>query len=398
MKKYYLIFLFLLMTGLLCNNNLAQSKSIVMNEVYSRGTTTDPDWIELYNPTSADIDISNYKIYDSGAKGGTKDKKGFPSGTVIPAKGYYVVTTDGSEATDFGLSSSGEEVWLEDETGTVIDTVIFPALSTDQSYARVPDGEAWQVSTTITKGTSNGGSTDVQNSKIVMNEVYSRGTSTDPDWIELYNPTSADVDISSYKIYDSGAKGGTKDKKGFPSSTVIPAKGYYVITTDGSEATDFGLSSSGEEVWLEDETGTVIDTVIFPALSTDQSYARIPDGETWQATTFITKGLSNGTGTYVEKSSELASDYRLQQNYPNPFNPSTTITFSIPKTSQVNIEIFNVLGERIGKIVNARLSVGSYSVVWNAVMQNSGVYFYSIVAQSDNGEKFTQVKKMLFLK
>ncbi len=114
-----------------------------MNEVYSRGTTSDPDWIELYNTTSNPVDISGYKIYDSGGQSGGKTKKAIPSGTTIAAHGFYVVVTDDGAADAFGLSSSGETVWLENALGSVIDTVTFAAMATNQSYGRTPDGASY---------------------------------------------------------------------------------------------------------------------------------------------------------------------------------------------------------------------------------------------------------------
>ncbi|HRZ22305.1 MAG TPA: hypothetical protein P5184_11590, partial [Bacteroidales bacterium] len=56
----------------------------------------------------------------------------------------------------FGLSSGGDEVWLENAEGTVIDYVAIPAMETTQSYGRLPDGtDNWQLLNTITKGTAN---------------------------------------------------------------------------------------------------------------------------------------------------------------------------------------------------------------------------------------------------
>lgn len=128
----------------------------VINEVYSRGVPTDMDWVELYNPTSTPVDLSGYLIYDSGGQSGVKAKKAFPSGAVLPANGYYVIVTDGPEASDFGLSSAGEQIWLEDNAGQVVDTVTFLAMDVTQTYSRVPDGAAnWQLSNTITRGGSN---------------------------------------------------------------------------------------------------------------------------------------------------------------------------------------------------------------------------------------------------
>ena len=128
----------------------------VINEVYSRGVPTNLDWVELYNPTATPVDISKYRIYDSGGQSGVKEKNAFPTGTVIPGGGYYVIVTDGTEASDFGLSSAGEQIWLEDETGKVVDTVTFLAMDVTQTYGRLPDGGTnWQLLNTITRGSSN---------------------------------------------------------------------------------------------------------------------------------------------------------------------------------------------------------------------------------------------------
>lgn len=131
---------------------------IKMNEIYSRGTTTDPDWIEIYNESEIEVDISGYKIYDSGGQTGVKPKLEIPAGTKIKSKGFYVIVTDIPTTTNpagFGLSSAGEEVWLEDKNGSVIDNVTFLAMDVTQSYSRIPDGGAWALTNTITKGASN---------------------------------------------------------------------------------------------------------------------------------------------------------------------------------------------------------------------------------------------------
>jgi hypothetical protein len=134
----------------------------------------------------------------------------------------------------------------------------------------------------------------VEPTVIKINEIYSRGTTTDPDWIEIYNASSFPVNITGYKIYDVGGQSGTKAKKEFPAGTIIPAKGYYVIVTDGTGTSDFGLSSAGEEVWLEDAAGKVIDDVTFPAMDVTQTYSRIPDGGTvWTLTSNMTRGAAN---------------------------------------------------------------------------------------------------------
>ena len=142
MKKICLLFITVL-AMLFTANVFAQTSAIKMNEIYSIGVTDAPDWIELYNSSTTAVDISAYKIYDSGGQGGTKPKMTFPANTVIPARGYYVIVTDISTSVNpagFGLSSSGEKVWLDDATGAIADSITFPAMVATQTYKRIPVG------------------------------------------------------------------------------------------------------------------------------------------------------------------------------------------------------------------------------------------------------------------
>jgi predicted extracellular nuclease len=268
--------------------------TVKINEIYSRGTVGNEDWIEIYNPSNAAIDIGGYKIYDSGGQSGSKPKKEIPLGTSISANSFFVITVDDTTSSGFGLSSNGEEVWLEDATGNLIDDITFPALGVDTSYGRNPNGsDNWQKLSPPTKGISNG-SGGVATLPLVMNEIYSRGTVDDPDWIEIYNPNSVQVDLTGYKIYDSGGQSGSKPKMEFPSGTIIAANSFFVIITADGSAADFGLSSGGEEVWLENSSGTVIDDVTFLAMDVTQSYGRYPDGSAnLQLLSVITKGAPN---------------------------------------------------------------------------------------------------------
>jgi len=87
----------------------------------------------------------------------------------------------------------------------------------------------------------------------------------------------------------------------------------------------------------------------------------------------------NYTPTGVEKdNNSLPSDYYLAQNYPNPFNPSTTISFSIPKTGNVSLKVFDMLGREVADLVNENMAAGNYKVNFNAQNLASGVYLYSL--------------------
>jgi len=83
----------------------------------------------------------------------------------------------------------------------------------------------------------------------------------------------------------------------------------------------------------------------------------------------------------------------LHQNYPNPFNASTTIKFEVTEITNVEIQVYDVLGRRITTLVNEVKEPGTYSVKWDAGIGSSGVYLYRLVT-----EKHTQVRKMLLVK
>jgi hypothetical protein len=83
----------------------------------------------------------------------------------------------------------------------------------------------------------------------------------------------------------------------------------------------------------------------------------------------------------------------LYQNYPNPFNPTTTIEFDLPKTSEVTLKVFNILGEEVATLLSASLLSGSHSVEWDASNLASGVYLYRLQAGD-----FIDTRKMVLMK
>lgn len=89
----------------------------------------------------------------------------------------------------------------------------------------------------------------------------------------------------------------------------------------------------------------------------------------------------------------IPKNYLLEQNYPNPFNPTTNINYSIPKSGNVTIKIYNTLGALVNTLVNEHHSAGNYNVNFDAGGLSSGIYYYTITA----GE-FTDTKKMVLIK
>jgi hypothetical protein len=95
----------------------------------------------------------------------------------------------------------------------------------------------------------------------------------------------------------------------------------------------------------------------------------------------------------VRTVNSLPQDYNLMQNYPNPFNPTTTIEFSLPKQSTVDLKVFNALGQEVATLAHGTFQAGLHSVDFKAQNLASGIYFYRLTA----GE-FSSVKKMMMLK
>ena len=114
----------------------------------------------------------------------------------------------------------------------------------------------------------------------------------------------------------------------------------------------------------------------------------------WAVTSTGNVYFSNGVLSGVNiLSSENPQHYLLSQNFPNPFNPVTNINFSIPKTSNVRLAVYDVNGRELEILINQNLSAGTYNADWDASKYSSGMYFYKITA----GE-YSQTKKMSLIK
>lgn len=94
---------------------------------------------------------------------------------------------------------------------------------------------------------------------------------------------------------------------------------------------------------------------------------------------------------------KIIFDYQLMQNYPNPFNPSTVIQFRVPKKVNVQLTIYNILGQKVKTLVNRKYYPGSYSAVWDATDEvglgvSAGLYLYRLQAGD-----YVETKKMILL-
>ncbi|MBX7045162.1 MAG: T9SS type A sorting domain-containing protein [Ignavibacteria bacterium] len=94
----------------------------------------------------------------------------------------------------------------------------------------------------------------------------------------------------------------------------------------------------------------------------------------------------------------VPTKYDMSQNYPNPFNPTTKINYDLPFDSKVSIRLFDITGREVATILNQTVPAGYQTVQFNAASLASGTYFYNIIAEGGNGNKFISTKKMVLVK
>ena len=102
-----------------------------------------------------------------------------------------------------------------------------------------------------------------------------------------------------------------------------------------------------------------------------------------------------GVATSIEKNpgNQLPTTVKLYPNYPNPFNPTTTIHYVLPKAENVKLTIYNVLGQRVARLVDSRQTAGNHEIRFNANQLSSGVYFYRLKANN-----VIRIGKMMLIK
>ena len=175
----------------------------------------------------------------------------------------------------------------------------------------------------------------MENPPVRINEIMAQNTNTVADnfgeygdWIELFNNTNADVDLSGGWLSDEL---GNIYKWQFPEGSVIGANGYMIIWADddasqGDNHADFKLSLDGEQVWLTAPSGEVMDQVTYGQQESDMGYARVPNGTgpfVIQGPTFNANNNSTAAVDELDRRIHFAA-------YPNPVNDQLTMVTDVP--------------------------------------------------------------------
>lgn len=195
----------------------------------------------------------------------------------------------------------------------------------------------------------------------------------------LYYHPYYELTISSYPdalTPKSGAKALFKNHDGSQTLAVWNS-------TAGTNTAFFGFDASYTMQFRSDTSKTP---------PNDPKYRRV------NSVKALAKHFVDITTSVAPISNVVPSEFSLGQNYPNPFNPTTSIEYSVPVRSNVEISIFNILGQKVATIMNDVHEAGTHRATWNGKDQfgksvASGIYFYQMRAGS-----FEQVKKMMLMK
>jgi spore coat protein H len=241
---------------------------------------------------------------------------------------------------------------------------------------------------------------------IVINEFMADNDNviSDPagdydDWLELFNPTVDSILLTGKYLTD---KPENLVKWQFTQPDLYLHAGEYLLIwcdQDSGQAgihTNFALSKSGEFIAITDEDGvSVIDSITFGEQITDTSFGRSPDASNNWIFMVATPGATNIV-TNVED--EIIPETFSLAVYPNPFNPSTTIQYTIPERSEIQLKIYDVLGNEVWKHFIGEQTAGTYKLKWDGISSagtrvSSGIYIINFSAG-----KFSKSFKMMLMK
>jgi len=195
------------------------------------------------------------------------------------------------------------------------------------------------------------------------------------------------------------------------SDNFIPVEitSFTALTNDSQIILDWitasELNNRGFEVEqsFDNESFTTLDFVLGSGSTTEQRNYSYTVKNTSAGLQYYRLKQLDYDGSYeyspvVEIDGPLPVEYVLNQNYPNPFNPSTSISFSLPVESDVQLSLYNMLGQEVVDITNSQFQAGTHKVYFNAKGLSSGTYIYLLRATGSNGTDFIEAKKLTLMK
>ncbi|WP_185957377.1 sialate O-acetylesterase [Gracilimonas mengyeensis] len=163
-----------------------------------------------------------------------------------------------------------------------------------------------------------------------------------------------------------------------------PKSQYLVVNGDTVETIEF--TAPDTESWMTYATKINIEDPF------GDNQIAIHGFWNWMGIDYI-KISDINIGLSTEDGGELPTRFDLKQNYPNPFNPTTQITFQLPKTEKIKLQVFDVTGKLVGTLVDKVEQAGTHTISFDAGNLSSGIYFYQL-----SGSFGIRTQKMTLIK
>ncbi len=275
--KHFFLFLFLvfLLLSIPESKTFAASENILLSEIQITGGTghTNDDFVELYNPTDASVNISDFRLRYRNSKGAEGSLRVFETENCIPPKGFFLWANSSgafaslADTTTSGTLSNDYSVLLYPKEGTTpLDTLHFgngtllPNPGAGQSLMQDPLTHNWSLNTTPTPTKSTPCPKPEPPVPVIthvrINEILPFPKDKEEEFIELYNDSDIEADLSTFSLHDASQSG----EYIFPSGTIITSHAYFVFLGSVSK---IALNNSDETLSLFDNTHALIDSMSY---------------------------------------------------------------------------------------------------------------------------------------
>jgi len=333
--------------------------ALVINEIMQNPNAVadaDGEWLEIYNPGTADVDLNGWTIRDNDI-----DSHTIAASVVVPAGGYAVLGINSASGTNGGvtvdyqysnflLANGADEVVLVRPDSSIADEIAYDggsqwpdptgaSMELDDPADDNNAGGNWSEASAFISGTSgdkgtpgaaNGGGAAVVENLIVTEIMQNPSAVADAsgEWFEVFNPGSADVNMQGWTIRDNDI-----DSHAIASALIVPAGGYAVLGINSNSGTNGGvtvdyqysnflLANGADEVVLERPDATVADQVLYdggtawpdPTGASMELNSAANDnnvGANWSEATEFISGTSGDKGTPGSGPDGVASGVNL---------------------------------------------------------------------------------------
>jgi len=231
------------------------------------------------------------------------------------------------------------------------------------------------------------------------NPVLTLGEAGEWDVNEIGN-SSVILDEGVFKLWYTGMDPNGVSRIGYAMASLND-----ILVSRFTKIPDGDTLKAGETVSFMDSSSGIITSWLWDFGDDSTSTERNPQhvylkGGAYNVTLTVTGPYGTDISSFIsvivgiKDQDHITKEFALKQNYPNPFNPVTMIRYQLAATSDVELSVYNLIGQKMATLVNKKQTSGKYSVNWDATGFASGVYIYTL--ETSTGYK--QSRKLVLLK